>query len=929
MEKGAASLEEGLRGAEANAGPSRGAEAPQEGPRSQLAEEGAVSGAVGPGVAPDSPGGAPGLHADSWLQRMLGLVHKAPGLRVSLPEAPPLTVLLLQRYMAEGLPPLPDTPCPAYYYDVTVTDGTCQEKCFLAPQLNGLVQQNRLRAGRRVKITQCSYMYNERSLSPGFVCVEGLEILAGPGAFTGVASQLRTCHVKANLPLKGGRKHYLPLWNNDDPFGDVWVATKPPREVGLEELKPTSISTLAMSWESRFSFPPLRVRIIHKSRLRYFGKPKTKLDVPYQAYFDVADQSGMVLMVLWGSLCPEWYHSMKIGTVLLLEKYAIKKSISSQIQPRREDLHMKRFSSIEIALNVRDPPAKIDIIPEHKIKPEWKLPSVEYQFVTRSELDKLAQNQFCEIIGLVQYVGRVERKRKKGIFKDYTFGCRNMFRTLINIYFVTIGCVDDFWTYRWVHVVDGTSEQPFIIELFSTSQPDIFEQIFPMTYLVCTQMRVERNSLENGSSMVYLTTSVKSQMFISGWHKGQPYIKDPKVQNFLQWMTTQEEASYVDKVVIGGYYAFPPLPHTFEEYCKNMNEEFVLIYISDIGKEIDSLHYREQKHIAFQGIISAIRCVSCSSTSQDASGESPVQIEKRSSVHTLSEHQQARESPPKQKSPSLEQQIIVTRSCAKRQIAAVETTDRSPGSSQPSSLTSSTSKKRMCCSFSQDSSDEEKGNAEVMETAQRPESHKEIADASEKVHSQRMCDNSWESVLWTTVKNNLAQHLNFSKISSESFPCKFDYVHKEDLLEQYNLQAAKFQPEECLASGEMSHFENACPLEYYEVAILGINHDVAIEVAFLSDSYLFQVKDTSPNAGPSRISDTSACQEATNQEGLSELLSLPDDIKTAALENQRVICILDVCSLNHEKTEVFLRKIYKITEGPQRGCWVCRENRLS
>ncbi|XP_029141906.1 RPA-related protein RADX [Protobothrops mucrosquamatus] len=821
MEKGAASLKEGLRGEEANAGPSRGSGDPQEGPSSQLAEEGAVSGAKGPGVAPDPPSGAPGPHADSWLQRMLGLVLKASDLRVSLPEAPPLTVLLLQRYMADGLPPLPDTPCPAYYYDVTVTDGTCQEKCLLVPQLNGLVQQNRLRAGRRVKITQCSYMYNERSLSSGFVCIEGLEILAGAAAVPGAASQLGTCHVKTVLPLKGGRKHYLPLWNNDDPFGDVWVARKPPREVGLEELKPTSISILDMSWESRFSFPPLRVRIIHKSRLRYFGKPKSKLDVPYQACFDVADQSGMVLMVLWGPLCPEWYHSMNIGTVLLLEKYAVKKSIFSKIQPGPEDLHLKRFSSIEIALNVRDPPAKINIIPEHKIKPEWKLPEVEYQFATRSELDQLAQNQFCEIIGLVQYVGRVERKRKKG-------------------------CVEDFWTYRWVHVVDGTSEQPFMIELFSTSQPDIFEQIYPMTYLVCTQMRVERIISENGSSMVYLTTSAKSQMFISGWHKGQPYRKVPKVKNFIQWMVSQEEAAYADKVVIGGYYAFPPLPPTFAEYCKNMNEELVLIYISDIGKEIDSLHYREQKHIAFQGIISAIRRVSCNSTSQNASGESPMQVW----LHR----------------------------------------------------------------FLQDSSDEEDDNAEVMETAQTHDRHKGIADASEKVHPQGTRCSSWESVLWTTVKGNLAQHLNFSKISPESFPCKFNYDHKEALLKQYNLQAAKFQPEECLTSGEMSHFENACPLEYYEVAILGINHDVAIEVAFLSDSYLFQVKDTSQNAGPSHINDTSPCQETINEEGLSELLSLPDDIKTAALEKQRVICILDVCPLNSDKTEVFLRKIYKITE---------------
>ncbi|XP_034291641.2 RPA-related protein RADX isoform X2 [Pantherophis guttatus] len=905
MEKGAARQKEGLRGRDSSGGPSEGPEGPQKGPRRQLTEKGPISGAMGPisrtvgtvsralgpAVAPGPPSGAPNPHADSWLQRMLGLVLKASDLRVSLTEAIPVTVLLLQRYMAEEPPPVPNAPCPAYYYyDVTVTDGTYQEKCLLAPQLNGLVQRNGLGAGRQIKITQCSYMYNERSLSPGFVCIEELEILEGVSVFAGLPSQLRICHVKTMLPLKGSRKHYLPLWNNDDPFGEMWVARKPLREASLEEFKPTSISILAMTWESKLSFPPLRVRIIHKSRLRYFGKPKTKLDVPYQAYFDVADQSGMVLMVLWGSLCPEWYHSMKIGTVLLLEKYAVKKSLSSKIQSSPEDLHMKRFSSIEIALNVRDPPAKINIIPEHKIKPEWKLPEVEYQFVTRSELDKLAQNQFCDIIGLVQYVGRVERKKRKG-------------------------CVDDFWTYRWVHVVDGTSEQPFIIELFSTSQPDIFEQIYPMTYLVCTQMRVEQNISENGSSTAYLTTSMKTQMFTSGWHKGQPYIKDPKVQNFIQWMRTQEEASYVDKVVIGGYHRFPPLPRTFAEYCKNMNEELVLISISEIEKEIDSLNYREQKHIAFQGIISAIRCVSCSSTSQDASGESPMQIEKSSSVGTsLSEQQQARESTSRQKSPSLEQQTIVTRSCVKRRISAVETTDHPPVTSQHSYLTRSTSKRRTLPNFSQDNSVANKDNAEVMETAQTHESNKEIADGSEKVHRQRMCHNSWESLLWTSVKENLAQHLNFSKIFPESFPCKFNYAHKEVLLKQYNLQAAKFQPEKCLASGEMSHFENACPLEYYQVAILGVNHDTAVEVALLNDSYLFQVKEASQNAAPSHKNGTTPCQETINQGGLFELLSLPDDFKAAALENQRVICILDVCPLDNEKTEVFLRKIYKITE---------------
>ncbi|KAF7244880.1 RPA-related protein RADX, partial [Varanus komodoensis] len=103
---------------------------------------------------------------------------------------------------------------------------------------------------------------------------------------------------------------------------------------------------------------------------------------------------------------------------------------------------------------MRDPPTKINIIPENKVKVEWKLPEVKYRFITRSELDNLPNNHSCDIIGLVQYVGRTERTRKR------EHG-------------------EDFWIHRWVHVVDGTSEQPFILELFATSQPEIFEQIHP------------------------------------------------------------------------------------------------------------------------------------------------------------------------------------------------------------------------------------------------------------------------------------------------------------------------------------------------------------------------------------------------------------------------------------------------------------------
>ncbi|NXS60124.1 RADX protein, partial [Brachypteracias leptosomus] len=305
--------------------------------------------------------------------------------------------------------------------------------------------------------------------------------------------------------------------------------------------KLTSLGQLEMTWRSRCHFHPLLVRVLHKSRLRYYGKPEKKRDMPYQAYFEVADGSGMTSMVLWNSLCPEWYNSLKVGTVLLLEQYAIKASYPFKTQPTPGDSQMKRFATIEISLNVRDPPTKISIIPEEMVKPEWGLPEVKYRFITRSELDGLPNNHSCDVIGLVTFVGRAERARKR------EHG-------------------EDFWLYRWAHAIDGTSDQPFILELFATSQPDVFERIHPMTYLVCTQMRVVRDLTENPSSTIYLTTSNESQIFITGGPKGQPYTKDTKVKNFIQWTKTQSEADQLKKTVIGGYYPFPRPPNNFLKY---------------------------------------------------------------------------------------------------------------------------------------------------------------------------------------------------------------------------------------------------------------------------------------------------------------------------------------------------------------------------
>ncbi|XP_019395790.1 PREDICTED: uncharacterized protein CXorf57 homolog isoform X3 [Crocodylus porosus] len=823
----------------------------------------------------------------SWLHK----VTQEPPLGPAPQPALPLAVVAVERYLGEGPGAAVSPPaCPQYHYDVTLADSACQRQCHLAPPLHRLVQRGALRAGCQVRVMRCFYLYEERQLGHGFLCLEQLEVVGDlPAAAPGWRAPPAESH---RLPLKGGRKHFLPLWNNEDPYGDLWVVEKPPGQVDVEASKLISLGHLEMSWRNRIHFRPLLVRIMHKSRLRYYGKPDKRLDVPYQAYFEVADSSGMMSMVLWNSLCPEWYNSMKVGTVLLLEQYAIKTSYPFKTQPTPGDSQMKRFATIEISLNVRDPPTKITVVPESMVKPEWRLPEVKYRFITRSELDNLPNSHSCDVIGLVTFVGRSERTKKK------EHG-------------------EDFWTSRWVHVIDGTSNQPFILELFATSQPDVFEHIHPMMYLVCTQMRVVRNNTEHPLP-IYLTTSNESQIFITGWHKGQPYTKDTKVKNFIRWIKTQNEADQMKKTVIGGYYPFPPLPNTFLEYCKNNRSinkvESVLKTISEMERELEDLHYREHRRFAIQGIISVIRYVSCSSAAQDASGVEPVQPPSKTTVKDskMSEEDHVN----KGKDRKYEDREVPNSRCAplEQHHHAAVLTRKSP-----------VKRKIMHClevehldEFHQEDSMYENVRLAVPDVSESCTDKEGRNDTPEIEETGRTCD-SWQSDLWTRMKDKLTEHLHHSTVFPESIPHKFDYKHKDFLLQQYNLHPAKHKPKEYKTNMESHDFSST---GHYEVTILGINHDVAIDIAFLpllcpEYPHLFQMENIQNDALLSCMNCISVQQqETTSNERPCDLSPLSDEIVKAAadLDKQHVICILDICHLGEDKVEVFLSKIYKITE---------------
>ncbi|XP_033920014.1 RPA-related protein RADX [Melopsittacus undulatus] len=842
--------------------------------------------------------------SETFLRSIFEEVQRDPQLTVVPVDPPPVTVVAVERYLAPAQPG-----GPRYYYDVVLEGGECRLFCYLAPHLNGLVQRAHLRPGVRLRVKRCTYRYEEKRLYYGYPCLEELELELGCGTEPTLGDEGRG----GLMPLCGGEEYYLPLWNNDDPYGNIWVAEKPETMVHVDVCRLISLGQLEMNWKTSMRHRPVLVRILHKSRLRYYGKPeKRNTDIPYQAYFEVADDSGMMSMVLWNSLCPEWYKSMKVGTVLLLEQYGVKNSYPFKTQPTPGDSQMKIFSSIEICLNIRDPPTKINIIPEEMVKPEWGLPEVKYRFITRSELDGLPNNHSCDIIGLVTFVGRAERARKKE---------QN----------------EDFWLYRWAHAIDGTSDQPFILELFATSQPEMFERICPMTFLVCTQMRVVRDLSENPSSTVYLTTSNESQIFVTGGHSNQPYTRDTKVRSFLHWTRTQNEVDQMEKTVIGGYYPFPRPPNSFLKYCKHNKVESVLKAIDETGKEIQDLQYREHKSIAVQGILSAIRYISYSSMAEKASEVELPQKDDSQSPESSASSQE--DSIHKERGTNLQNrevlsylgsqytpgekhrhQALLQKSSVKRKMPCRRSKSVTPVSSHHY-FTRFARRKLGLDEFQYEDTVQDTNRQTPLDSSQLSIGEEGMSDILETEEPERAFG-LWQSDLWAQMKHKIMKYLHYSRVFPESIPCKFDYVHKDWLMRLYNLHAAVYQSEKNSTHKTISDFKSASGLGYYEVTVMGLNHDVAIDVAFLplfspEDPHFFQLEDTQNDNLLSCMSCISESQRPTSSSGRPrDTFPLSDEIVKAAmdLDGKHVVCILDICHLGGDKVEVFLNKIYKTAE---------------
>ncbi|XP_055124577.1 RPA-related protein RADX isoform X2 [Symphalangus syndactylus] len=706
----------------------------------------------------------------SWIQKVLEQIMDSPRQCVTPSEVVPVTVLAVQRYLLEDEPRDTVPKPPLYCYDVTISDGVYQEKCYLDPSLNSLVYQNILKVGIQMRISRVSCLYNEKRIGQGILCIDNVHCGETSDSISLETPFRNRAHQeKPERPLRGGKSHYLALWNNEDPYGDIWLTDKQPEEHNFSDTKIISLSHLEMTWTNRRNFPALLVRILHKSKLRYYGKPDKKMIEPYQTFLEVADSSGTVSVIMWNALCPEWYKSLRVGLVLLLQDYSVKKSYPFRIQPVPVDPQIKLISTMEICLNLRDPPTNIIIIPEKQVKPEWRLPKLNHRFTTRSELDDMPGNCICDVIGLLVFVGRVQRSKKK----------ENR---------------EDFWSYRWIHIADGTSEQPFIVELFSTSQPEIFENIYPMAYFVCTQLKVVRND-NQVPKLLYLTTTNESGVFITG-HRGQPYTYDAKNAN-------RPSTSQAARVEI---------------------------------QERNGKRHQDDEPVNSQ------------TTSTNLSLSNKIRILQGPHANLVAVPQPG---------------------------ASVQTKGIKPG--MPSIF-----------------------------------NRRANISASLQGKARKTISDRWESQLWREKKFGLIDHLHYSRVYPESIPRKFMFEHRKFLSEQYNSQPAKYVPPEGRPP-KLDDFKSARSLGHFEVTILGLNHEIAIDVAFLPMYCPEDIRTSQIDTLLTSMNYSCAYpQDTTGNDRLPGPRAVAGDIIKAATELDRVhiVGILDICNLGNNKVEVYLHKIY-------------------
>ncbi|XP_018545926.1 RPA-related protein RADX [Lates calcarifer] len=787
-------------------------------------------------------------------------------------------------------------------YDVTLTDGDCRLQVTLDPGLNRLVERNVLRPGSTLrKATFTPAMAAQLPACPGasgdtdsFRLVS-VEVRGGaPGDEEDDA--VRRSDVDWDslpwfgasdpagplVPLRASRSVFLPLWNNVDYSGEVWREAPPTEEgegeEGEEEEEEEVRRPAVTVSELRDSFlsghrgvirgavqHQLIVRIINKSHLMYYGRTDRNCDCPYKVVLEVCDRTGSVCVVLWNSVCVGWYRRLKPGDVISLRRYRVKQHYQAELD------------DIEVSVNSRNPAAQISVLPESSVSAEHLPPAPTYTFYSSEELMDRPHGAVCDVIGLLTFSGRPERIRSKD------------------------GRGAELLQYRWLRLEDGTSEQPIMVKLFCTSQPETHSKLHPLSVVVCTRLKLIRAA---DHSCFYLTNTTYTQVYCTGLghHSEMSYRKLRPVRRFLQWLRSQDDGQVLSRALIGGFFMYPPPPVSLETYMKDRRGEPGFLRGAELQREVERLCYRERRSFCIQATVTMVtysrrgeedQCLFWTDRAASLSPSSPSfspGVSKSSSHPSPSPSLSSSSSPPRSFRPPLSSpsssSSVASPSWAVGQLTPRRLDLGSGGRRRRRRLLQAeTPRKRHPLVTVQP----EHGNKTVilfeasMEFLENP-------DAADDDSDDRDDDDASSFVTAPLLPA-------FPPVAVETLPMRYDHERREE-------QAAAVELGGRVTGGRFDF----TPEDYYTLRLRALSDGVMVDVVFLPHS-----SPLSPPLLPHSNTWTSILSHGAFSShrpppSPADLISM-----AAQLTNQRLVCVLEACHLGGATTELVLTRGFHLS----------------
>nr|XP_040037577.1 RPA-related protein RADX isoform X3 [Gasterosteus aculeatus aculeatus] len=781
-------------------------------------------------------------------------------------------------------------------YDATLTDGHCRLRVTLDPGLNPLVERYVLRSGSAL----CDAAFTPAMTAQLPACPmapadrDSYKLLSVEvsGGAPGEDGGLRRFHVDslswfgssgpagALVPLRANRSVFLPLWNNVDYSGEAWREA-PPAEEEEEEEDSERRPTVTVS-ELRDSFlighggvargvvhHQLIVRIINKSHLMYYGRKDLNCECPYkepqrtgdgtlrstsgsqltspplcvQAVLEVCDRTGSVSVVLWNSVCLGWYRRLKPGDIIKLRRYRVKR----RFQAQQDD--------IEISVNSRNPSALISVLPESSASPQHLPPATSYSFCNSKQLLDRPHGVVCDVIGLLTFSGRPERIRSDG-------GAALL-------------------EYHWLRLEDGSSNQPIMVKLFSTSQPEIHHKLHPLSVVVCTRLKLNRGA--DGSNVVfYLTNTTYTQVYCTGMrhHSQMSYRKLRPVRQFLQWLRNQDDRQVLSRALIGGFFIYPSPPVSLEMYMRDRRGVPGFLRGAELHRELERLRYRERRTFCMQAAVTMVtysrrgaeeRCLCWRDQASSLfSSSSPFASPSPSSPTTP----RSVRSPPSSSSPSLSPTSLCSTS--------TPVDHRSGRTSRKRRFTETLPHKRRPFVTLQSEHNKSvilfEASMEFLESTNADEDDKEDEDG--------------DTSSFVTAPLPPDQ----PPIALETLPLRYDHAHREE----HAVAMAM--------GGALSGRFDSVLDEYYTLRLRALSDGVLVDTLFLplSSSSPSPPLLAHANTWTSILSHGSFCPHTPPPS--------PADLISAAtqLANQRLVCVLEACHLGGATTELVLSRAFPL-----------------